>query len=179
MFKKTQRNMLTIAALTLATLGTMSTANADHNRGFRGRRDADVDVRAKLQFYRGNAQLNVRIKAEVEGRFLRDQYDVVLTVEPANRRHNRRFVQPLSVVIPLGRPSDIDDDEIEFERHVNLLLPRRLARFGNSLIVKAKLVSANSGRVIERDTTFVDTDRQRFPRHPRRRGPGFGGRIIW
>ncbi len=179
MLKTTQRNTLTIAALTLAMLGTTSVANADHNRGFRGRRDADVDVRAQLQFYRGHAQLNVRIKAEVEGRFLRDQYNVVLTIEPANRQHNRRLVRPLTVVIPLGRPSDIDDDEIEFKRHVNLQLPRHLARFGNSLIVNAKLVSANSGRVLESDTTFVESLRQRFPRQPRRRGPGFGGRIIW
>ena len=175
----TMKKSITMTAISLALLGSTAIVNADNGIRYRGQRDADLDVSGRVHFQRGNAVLNARIKAEIEGRFLRDAYNVVLTIEPANARFGRRFVRPQTIIVPLGRPSDIDDDEIEFKQRVSVVLPRNLARFGNGLIIKAKLVSASSGRVLDRDKSSVRENRQPIPRRPRHRGPRFGRPVIW
>ena len=44
---------------------------------------------------------------------------------------------------------------------------RDLMHLGDSLVVRAKLVSARSGRVLDRDKAFVDARFDPFPRRPR------------
>lgn len=178
----TKRRLIATAALSFAMLGATTAANADHDRGFRGRRDADLEVKARLNCRRGGAQLDVRIKAEIEGRFLRDRYNVILTIAPAHPGFGGQFVQPQTVIVPLQRPSDIDADEVEFNQRAMILLPLNLARFGDSLIVNAELVSATTGRALDRDQSFVRQDVRPIPRHGRHRGHrghGIGGRVIW
>lgn len=175
----TRRVTIAAAAMSLALLGATNLASADDGRHFRNPRDADLDVNARIRFNRGNAVLDVRIKAEIEGRFLRDTYNVLLTIEPADVRFNRRFVQPQTIIVPLNRPTDIDDDEIEFKQRVSVVLPRNLARFGNALVIRAELVSASSGRVLDRDTTIANENRPPIRRQPRHRGPRFGRPVIW
>lgn len=174
----TKRRTIATATLAIALLGATAAANADHNKRFRGKRDADVDVKAKLNFHRGAAQLNVKIEAEIEGRFLNDRYNVVLTIAPSQRGFGARFVRPQQVIVPLNPPKDIDDDEIEFEQRATILLPINLARFGNSLVVRADLVSVTTGRTLDRDTSFVSNELRPIPQRPRHRGHRFGRRII-
>ncbi|MCB9855541.1 MAG: hypothetical protein H6818_07610 [Phycisphaerales bacterium] len=174
----TQRATIT-AAMSMALLSATNLAHADGGRRHRDHRDADLDVSARIDFHRDDAVLNVKIKAEIEGRFLRDTYNVLLTIEPAGPRFDGRFVRPQTVIVPLNRPSKIDDDEIEFRQRVNVVLPRNLARFGNALVIRAELVSASSGRVLDRDTSFINEDRPPVRRQPRHRGPHFGAAIIW
>ncbi|HPF38714.1 MAG TPA: hypothetical protein P5081_08270 [Phycisphaerae bacterium] len=174
---KIRRNSMIATAMSMALLGTSTSVFADGGRNRRGHRDADLDVSARLSFNHGGAILKLKIDAEIEGRFLRDAYNVVVTIEPADNQFGRRAVRPQTLIIPLNRPSEIDRHEIEFRRRLSVALPHNLARFGNNLVVRAKLVSASSGHVLDRDTTFVTSDLQ-TPRRGRHRGPRFGGVVI-
>ncbi len=112
----------------------------DHERGDHPKIEID-ELKGELLRLDGAWVLEVRYEVEVKGTNTAPPLDLVLFVtehgrqlaeQPAPRRHggdperlDEVEIQPLEIVIPLDRPSDVDDHEVEFEARVLIDLPPR------------------------------------------------------
>jgi hypothetical protein len=173
------RMRTTMMAAGLAAAMLTGTTKADDRNFGRRKIDTKVDVKASVESTRYAALLHVNAEVEIEQtrntRF--DRFQLLLTVEPAHVPHySRSYVGPQTFVIPLDRPTDIDDDEIEFKERFTVQLPHHLLRAGQ-LVIRADLMRLDDGRIIERDTQLVTRHFDRRPPAPRRRG--HGRRRIW
>ena len=194
MLRMNKKIALTLAAATLATAFTATTAMAGPNHRFKqrfGNYDVDVDIQARIKNRRGPAQLRVRYDVEVEGRRLaRQPLDLVLTIQPQDfrgavcnhganvrcgpacqsqgfrGRRGFRNRQPFQVVVPLDNPTDFKRGELEFENAITIQLPRYLAVQADNLIIHAQVINQRNGRVLDTDRSLVEQGR--FGR------PGFG-----
>lgn len=168
------RMQTTMMTAGLAATMLTGTTKADDRDFGRRKTDVDVDVKASVEWTRRAALLHVEAEVDIErSRSTRfDRFQLLLTVEPAHVPHcSTSYVGPQTFVIPLDRPSEIDDDEIEFKERFTVQLPYHLLRAGQ-LVIRADLVRLNDGRIIERDTQLVRRHFERRLPAPRRRGHG-------
>jgi len=147
-----------MALLAGAAVPAVAEASGRHHR--RSHADADIEsIDARLRYVGGAWRLNIRYEIEIEDASRRDRFDLVLSVVEQGRRLRDRHGRPMTIVIPLDRPTKVDDDEIEFERSITLRIPAGAIDRPSRLRVIAKVVEARSGRVLDRDKESVEVRR--------------------
>ena len=112
-----------VLAVVLAT--TPSSAFAGHRYGYFGS-DGEVDLeslKGRLYYAPDEWKLHVRYDVEVEDAYCRDSFDLVLYVIDRGRPVLDSTGRPIQIVVPLDRPTEIDDDELEFEGRFVVGLP--------------------------------------------------------
>ncbi len=150
----------------LATLlaGMLTTAaGADHGFRRRSRADADIDkLKAELRPARGGWQLLVKYEVEIEDARRGEAFDLVLELTTRRGRPLRdRNGRPLTLVIPLGHPSDVDDDEVEFEDTFVTRLPAGKFRLPKGVKLRAEVVRLQDNRVLDAKRTSIKVRRGR------------------
>lgn len=99
--------------------------------------------------------LEVRVRYEVE---LEDmppgEYDLVVRFLYRGLEISDEEGRPFTAVVPLDRPKEVDDDELEFKGSTRVLLPApdRMKH----LKIRAEIVERGTGRVLDRETEEVD-----------------------
>jgi hypothetical protein len=155
------------ALITLAATAQSVEASRRHRCG---RADADIDsLDASLRHTRGGWQLRVEYEVEIEDACRRERFSLILRVTERGRPVIDRYGRPIVFEIPLDRPTDIDDDELEFEHSVTLTLPDGSVGNPRKLKLEAKVIRARDGRVLDRERESIDYDRGFRP--PRRSRP--------
>ena len=126
-------------ALTLVLL--QPPASADERHRPHSRLDVDFDsLKAELFRVEGEWLLEVRYEVEIEDYNPGDRFELIFYV--AQRKQvllddERRRIE---YVIPLDNPTDVDDDELEFEQQVTLTLPEGAFRNPRRLKLHALVV---------------------------------------
>lgn len=152
----TKLNAKLILGFLLATVvtGTFAAA-AGADDGFRHRRrlrsDAEIDsLKAELRPDRHGWQLLVKYEVEIEDARRGEAFDLELQLTDRRGRplfdQNRR---PLALVIPLVHPSDVDDDEVEFEGTHVARLPIAVIQLPRDVRLCGKVVRLQDGRVLD------------------------------
>lgn len=156
------------ALLTLAAATRPVEASGRHRSG---RADADIDsLDASLRQTRGGWLLRVDFEIEIEDACRSERFSLLLRVTEQGRPTLDREGRPIVFEIPLDRPTDIDDEELEFERSVVLTLPGGAIWNPDKLKLEAKVIATRDGRVLDRDDESIEYDRGfRAPRRPQPR----------
>lgn len=142
-----------LGGLVLGLIGLSASTTLAGDRHRIERPDVDIDT-LKAELFRGptSATLSVRYEVEIEDCWRPDGF--VLVVTPADRRGVLidEEGRPFDFAIPLDRPTDIDDDEAEFEGQVRIELPREVGWL-HDLRLQAAVV--RGGAVFDRDDTRI------------------------
>jgi hypothetical protein len=155
------------ALITLAATAQPAEASRRHRCG---RADADIDsLDASLRHTRGGWQLRVEYEIDIEDACRREHFSLLLRVTERGRPVVDRSGRPIVFEIPLDRPTDINDDELEFEHSVTLTLPDGSVYDPKKLRLEAKVIRAHDGQVLDRGRESIDFDRGFRP--PRRSQP--------
>ncbi len=117
--------MLTNRTVTAAVLGVaMSCLGAEAHAGH----DVEVDIEhLKGYLYRtaDGWQLHVRYEVEIEDAYSDDQFDLILYLTEKGRPVHSDQGRLVEYVVPLDNPTEVDDDEVKFERDVTIDLPEK------------------------------------------------------
>ncbi len=153
--------LLPAVLITGATLlGLAETAEAGHPRflrlskGERGhhrlRSEADIDsLRGELYHARREWRLRIRYEVEIEDALPFEQFELQVRVYERGRPVLDMRRRPLVIVLPLRYPTDVDDDELEFEDRVTVRLPYDAVCNPKRLKLEALVVRLNDGRVLD------------------------------
>lgn len=155
--------VLTLAA-TLALLGAW-TATADDER-YRSDderyRCISVDIEdldARL-IDNGDAwTVRVDYEVEIEGTHHVEGLALVLSTQEHGRLLADRNGQPIEIIIPLDRPSEVDDDEVEFEQTISFTLPDEAFVDPGALRLTGVVIGGPEGPVLDRDDTHISYHR--------------------
>lgn len=113
--------------------------------------EADVDdLDARIRYVGGEWEVVVQYEVEVE-RAPVGYCDLVLDI--IDRDH---AAAPLRVSLPLDRPTEIDDDEIEYEGQTRIRLTHEQVRDPERLRLYGYAVVAGGGPVLDRESTKID-----------------------
>lgn len=164
----------TLALVTLAAQPAMSLAGGGRFWHDRNRAEADIEsLRGDLRYAHGDWRLRVQYDIEIEDARRRDRFDLVLTVLERGRPLLDRRGRPVRFVVPLNRPTKIKRDEITFRRQVTIQLPDGSFDNPKRLRLVAKVVRADSGRVLDREGESIKFRRgNRWSRIGRRSATG-------
>ena len=157
-----------VAALTAFTVQpAVSKADGRFYRDHRSRIDVDIDsLDAEIRYARGHWQLRVWYDVEVEDMRRYDRLDLVLTLKQRGRPLLDSWGRPLTIVIPLDYPTEVDRDKVEFKRSRVFTLPDYVIERPRRLKLHAKVVMARCGSVLDRKSESIDF--RRGFRAPRR-----------
>jgi hypothetical protein len=139
--------------------------SADDER--RERPDVDIDsLKASMRYYDGSWHVSVKYEVEVEDGVPSD-LRLVLYFTDRGRTVLDPKGAPIEFIVPLDEPSEVDDDEIEFEETITLELPDRSFRNPRRLKVHAVAVYGPEGRSLDRKDRGVKlkTASRRYGRH--------------
>jgi hypothetical protein len=135
-------------------------------RNFRNHTEADIEsLSGSLQYVRGNWQLGVRYDVEVEDANRRDRFNLAMTVLERGRPLLDRWGRPVTIVVPLDRPTKIERDEITFNRQATIRLPDGSIGNPKQLRLVAKVIRADNGRVLDQEEESIKF--RQGPRRPR------------
>ncbi len=162
-----------LAAGALLTLGAVAQPVEASGRHRCGRADADShSLDASMRQSRGGWRVHVEYGVEIEDACRRERFALFLRVTDRGRPILDGRGRPIVFEIPLDRPTDVDRDELEFERGVTLTLPGGAVYDPRNLKLEAKVMRLRDGRVLDRDRDSIDYDRGfRAPRRSRHRRP--------
>ena len=148
MFKALKLRSWTAAAL-LAMCLAPSGATAGH-RDHRSCAKPDVDIdslKAGLRCSGGQWRLSVKYEVETEdaapGRF-----DLVLRMTQRRRLVVDHTGRPVTFVVPLDRPDEVDDDEMEYRGRFAAVFASGLFARPKKLDIEARVVDRYTGRVV-------------------------------
>lgn len=151
----------TAMILTLGLCGTAATADHERNRK---RPDADIDsLRADIWYGRGGWLLRVRYEIEIEDFRPGERYELVIRLTERGCKLVDRKGRPIEIVVPLDRPTEVDDDELEFEGVLTVRLPARVLSNPKRLRIHAAVVPEGGVRPLDRKDRSVRY-RSRWPR---------------
>jgi hypothetical protein len=108
--------------------------------------DLDADIRWDGQKWSFRVEYDVEIENVAPG----EAFDLVLNVIDRTGR-----VQPIQIVVPLVTPSEIDDDELEYESSVIARFDPTLVSDPKKLRVRAEVVPRGGGVVLDHEETSV------------------------
>ena len=134
-----------------------ATAEAGHrSRYSRQRVDVDIDsLKSELWYGRSGPELHVRYEVEIEDASPYDAFDLVLHVTERGRRVTDHHGRPITFILPLQYPSDVDDDEIEFRDRVVLRLIGGRIHNAKRLRLHAEVVRRGTQRALDHKDTSV------------------------
>jgi hypothetical protein len=163
-----QRLALLVAGLLVVVPAQMAQADVHvrYDRGHRSKAKADIDsLKGRLL----DAQrLLVEFEVEIEDARRHEAFELVLEVT----RHGRHAAyRPTTFVVPLDRPTDYDDDEMEFDSRVVLELPDGVFADPRSLRLHARVVPLGDDRVLDHEDTSI---KGRYRSRHRSFGMSFG-----
>lgn len=134
------------------------------------RLEVDIDsLKAELWRSGGEWLLDVRYEIEIEDFAPRERFELILYLTERGRVLTDPDGRPLEIVVPLDEPSEVDDDELEFEAGLTVPLPDRALRDPRKLKIHATVVHAGRDAPLEHKKKSV-----KFKRPHRRRRPSFG-----
>ncbi len=145
----------------VATMAILAADNATAEAGHRdryNRRRVDVDIdslRGELRYGRSGPELHVRYKIEIEDASPYDAFDLVLHVSEHGRRVTDHHGRPITFILPLQHPSDVDDDELEYRDRAVLRLIGGRIRNARHLRLHAEVVRRGSQRTLDHKDTSV------------------------
>lgn len=141
--------LLSVSAVLVCAAGA---AWADDERP-----DVDIDsLRASIWYDDGRWHIHVKYEVEAETEDgVPDDLRLVLFFTERGRVVTDPKGEPIEFVVPLDRPSEVEDDEIEFEDRIMLELPDRSFRNPLRLKVNAVVVYGPEGRTLDRKDRSV------------------------
>ena len=161
---KTHRNIPFVGLLAFVLMLTsISAAAAD--RKYR-RPEVDIDsLKGELLRAKRGWELAVRFDVEVEDYRPADRFELILYVSekgyPLADDKGRR----IEYVIPLDRPTDVDDDELEFEHRVTLSVPDAVFGSPKRLRLHGRVVLQGEQHPLARKNKSIKFKRHRRKRH--------------
>ncbi len=122
-----------------------------------GRPEVDIDsLKASIWYDDGRWHIHVKYEVEAEAEDgVPDDLRLVLFFKERGRVVADPKGEPIEFVVPLDRPSEVEDDEIEFEDTITLELPDRSFRNPCRLKVNAVVVYGPEGRSLDRKSRSV------------------------
>jgi hypothetical protein len=93
----------------------------------------------------------VEYDVEVEDDAMAGAYDLDL-----NLFNKSRPDQPVQIIVPLVQPSEVDDDEMEYESKVVARVDPRLIGDPDRLYMIGMVVRRGGGELMDREKTSVD-----------------------
>jgi len=154
MLKRKFAGVVTVVALA-ASAGQ---ALADHE--YARRPSVDIDkISGDLYEHGADWRLLMKFQVEIEGHRRSDAPLVLVVdvVDPAGTLIDAEE-QPFQFVIKLDRPTDVDDDEIEFEGGAEMILPDPLVADPLALRLSARVLDERDGMILAAKTRSVDYD---------------------
>ncbi len=144
------RSVISVLLIAFVAAGP---ASADDER--RERPDVDIDsLKASMRYFDGSWHVSVRYEVEVEDSVPSDLRLVLYFTERGRTVRDPKG-EPIEFIVPLDEPSEVDDDEIEFEETIILELPDRSFRNPRRLKVHAVAVYGPQGRSLDRKDRSV------------------------
>ena len=140
----------------LSTVVALPTASAGHRHGSRcAKPDVDIEkLKARLRHTCGQWRLSVKYEVDTEdatpGRF-----DLIFRVTERAHGTRGRARRPVSFVVPLDRPTGVDDDELEYKGRFTAHLSHGSFRNPKRLRIKAFVVDRYTARVVEHKTKSI------------------------
>ena len=108
--------------------------------------DLDADIRWDGQKWSFRVEYDVEIEESAPG----EAFDLVLNVIDRTGA-----AQPVQIVVPLVTPSEVDDDELEYESSVVARFDPALVSNPKKLRVRAVVVHRGGGEVLDHEETSV------------------------
>ena len=117
----------------------------------KSRLDVDIeDLDAEIRWDGQKWSLRVEYDVEIEDAAPNETFDLVLNL--VNRTNAG---QPVQIVVPLVSPSEVDDEEFEYESAVVARLDAGLVGDPDHVKVHAVVVRHGGGEVLDQDKTSV------------------------
>ena len=146
-----------LATLILAVLPT--TAGAGHQKDSdRCRADVDLDkLKAELRCHRGQWRLDVEYEVEIEDAWPGERFELEIEIIERGRGSVLRDEQgaPISIIIPLDSPADVDDDEATYEGWLTERLPREAVRRPKKLRIAGAVFRCGDDRPLDQKESRV------------------------
>ncbi|MBN2446505.1 MAG: hypothetical protein JXO22_07265 [Phycisphaerae bacterium] len=162
-------NCIIVAAVLSFGLSSAAVAGERRERGM------DVDFESlKGEVWRADGEwvLEVRYEIEIEDRLPRPgELTLVICIRDGDELLLNEEGTPFELIVPLDRPSEVDDDEIEFEDRFIVVLPNGAIRDPGHMRLEAAIVSEDDGHAVEHRDSSV---KFRKPSHRRHIGIGIG-----
>ena len=149
-----------VAAALLVTCLVPPTATAGHRDRWRwAKPDVDIDsLKAQLRYSHGQWRLSVRYEVETEnaapGRF-----DLILRMTQRCHLMVDHTGRPVTFVVPLDRPDDVDDDEMEYKGRFAAVFASGLLANPKKLDLEARIVDRHTGRVVAHERKSIKLKR--------------------
>jgi hypothetical protein len=173
----TDHTLVTVLVLT----GALSAAAAAGDRCHR-RCDVDIEsLRGELWRSGGEWLLEVRYDIEVEDCIpSRGELELVFYVTEHSRQLVDHAGDPIEFFVPLDHPSEVDDDEVEFENRVAVTLPEGVFCDPDRLRLQGFVFRIGDERPLARRDKSIKYKRPKPPRHTSLSvGIGVGTGTIW
>lgn len=148
-----------LPALLLSSFAALAAlpAAADDDDRYRRYAKADLDdLDAEIRFDGRDWVVDVEYKVKIEGRRRLPEPALVLTVEERGRLVTLPDGQPVEIVVPLDHPTDVDDDELEFEQGMRFVIPDGAFARPWDLRLTGMVYAGPEGPVLDRDDTRIE-----------------------
>ena len=121
--------------------------------------EADIDrLRADIRGDCHGWRLTVRYEIEIEDARRGEAFELLLNVYENGRPVTDEHGRVMTVVVPLDCPSDVDDDEVEFEGKIRTEFTKGAISCPRSLKLRGKVVPRGHGAVLDEKCVKVDCD---------------------
>jgi len=136
------------AAWSMAMCGSF-VAGSDHDGPRAGYPQVEIDsLKASLRTDRAEWEITVKYKVETEEMEI-GRFDLVFQLWAYGRPLVDAADRPLEFVMPLDRPSEVDDDEIEYKGRFMRILPGDLEVDPHDLRIDALVIDRANERVVK------------------------------
>jgi hypothetical protein len=139
----------------MVALGLGFSWSATAQAGNRHRGEVEIeDLSARITEYDGGWQLRAEYEVETED-YARSRFDLILRLAHNGEVLGDANGQPLDYVVGLDSPSDVDDEELEYEGKINetVFLPSTWDR--HDLRLEALLMDRHTNRIVDSRSTKV------------------------
>ncbi len=158
---RNQRNVLTPLLLSLLAATALPDSAAGSPPGQRlSTPDVDIEsLSAGMHEGPRGLTLSIRYEIEIEDASPWDRFELVMQVTDNGRPVLDGFGRPLEITAPLTRPTEVDDDELEFEDSLTVDVSSQSIRNPDRLRLWATVVRLADERICERKETSIKMER--------------------
>ncbi|MDM8008370.1 MAG: hypothetical protein QUV05_19695 [Phycisphaerae bacterium] len=149
----TSRMMAAVGLLLGSAVASASGSELGYLSGHRTEVDIE-DLDAEIRWDGEKWRLFVEYDVEIEHPGAGESFDLVLNLFDKSRRN-----QPVQIIVPLVQPSEVDDDEVEYESTVEARIDARLVGDPTRLRLHGMVVYRGGGTVLDEEETSVDHKR--------------------
>lgn len=120
----------------------------------RSKAEADIEsLKGRAYLTQEGWDVHVSFDVEIEDAHRDERFDLVFRI----RAKDGHGGPPMQAVVPLDHPTDVDDDELEFEGRTVLRLPHDIVYPGEKLRIDAYVYVRGSNRPLDHEDTTVKT----------------------